>query len=113
MVEERIRIEFERSGGFGGLVTRRTVDTATLPPDAAVALRALLEAADIDAVRPGGGLPVPDAYQYRLVVQRGAGRSELTISDPEVPATLRPLLRYLATAGRDEGRGPPDAGPRP
>jgi hypothetical protein len=114
MTDERIRVEFQRTGGFGGLVTRRTLDTATLSPQDADHLRALLDEADLDQVRPvSGASPVPDAFGYQLVVVRGDRRWNLTLSDPEVPASLRPLLRHLAAAGQVEGRGPQDADTRP
>jgi hypothetical protein len=97
MADERIMIEFERSGGFGGLITRRTVDTANLPPGEADELVALLDQANLDDVHPVSlPMPVPDAFHYRLSVVRGARRWDLTLGDAEVPVNLRPLLRYLA-----------------
>jgi hypothetical protein len=99
VVDERIRVDLERGGGFGGLVTRRALDTADLPPEAAGRLRELLDGVDLDSVLPATpGVPVPDAYRYRLVVVRGNRRWDLSLSDPEVPAALRPLLRHLLTA---------------
>jgi hypothetical protein len=99
MTEDRIRVDLERSGGFGGLVTRRTVDSADLSPEAAARLRTLLDGVDLDAVLPArAAVPVPDAYRYRLSVVRGNRRWNLDLSDPEVPADLRPLLRHLVAA---------------
>ena len=103
MTGERIRVELERSGGFGGLLTRRTLDTAELPPEAADELRRLVAEADLDAVGDlaggaSGGVPVPDAYHYRLSVLRDGRRWDLSLTDPQVPGTLRPLLRRLLTA---------------
>jgi hypothetical protein len=114
MADERIRVEFERTGGFGGVVVRRTVDTATLAPEDADELRMLLDRADLDGVRPVPRTsPVPDAQHYQLFVVRGDRQWTVALSDPEVPATLRPLLRYLAAAGQAEGRGPRGADTRP
>lgn len=112
MTDERIVIEFESSGGIGGLVTRRTVDTATLPPGEADELGALLEQSnlmELQPVRPP--FVVPDAISYRLAVVRGGQRHEVDLTDPEVPAELRPLLRYLAT--QPQGRDPHAADPGP
>jgi hypothetical protein len=99
MGDEPIRVDVERSGGFGGLVQRRTLDTADLTPDEAGRLRALLEEADLDAVDPAArALPVPDAFRYRLTVVRGGRRWELSLDDPQVPVRLRPLLRHVLAA---------------
>jgi hypothetical protein len=100
-IDERIKVDVERSGGFGGLVLRRTLDTADLTSDEAARLRVLLDEADLDAVDPAArSLPVPDAFRYRLTVVRGGQRWELSLGDPQVPARLRPLLRHvLAAAG--------------
>lgn len=98
MGDDRIRVELERSGGFGGLVTHRTVDTADLTPEQAAQLRALVADADLDAAGDAvarGTVPVPDAYHYRLTVVGGGRRWDLSLSDPQVPPNLRPLLRAL------------------
>lgn len=111
MSDERIVIEFESSGGIGGLVNRRTVDTATLPPGEADELGALLEQSNLmefEPVRPP--FVVPDAISYRLAVVRGGQRREVDLTDPEVPMELRPLLRYLATQGRDPHAADPGPG---
>ncbi len=65
-----MQITFERSGGFAGLITTTTVDTATLPASEANQLRLLVEAANFfqlpSTIAPGSQ---PDRFQYQLTIQ--------------------------------------------
>jgi len=103
MSDERITVELERTGGFGGLVTRRSLDTADLPAEEAARLRSLVAEADLDAAGDAAAratVPVPDAYHYRLTVVAGGRRWDLSLSDPQVPPDLRPLLRTILASAR-------------
>ena len=42
-----MRISFERTGGFAGIIKKTTVDTDTLPPNEASTLARLVEVADL------------------------------------------------------------------
>jgi hypothetical protein len=100
MVSERLRVELERSGGFGGITTRRVLDSAQLPPGETRELERLVEDADLDALEgerapAQGDRGMPDSFQYRLSVLRGGRRWDVEISDPDVPASLRALLTHV------------------
>jgi hypothetical protein len=38
---------------------------------------------------------VPDAYQYDIVISTGGDQVTLHAQDPDVPAQLRPLIRFV------------------
>jgi hypothetical protein len=98
VVEERVRVELERSGGFAGRTIRRGLDTADLPSDAADQLRSLARAAEAMAGGPAGGPGRgADRFTYRLQVTRGAHETTLDVAEP-VPESLRPLIALLSTA---------------
>jgi hypothetical protein len=121
---ERIRVEVERTGGFGGLRVRGAMDSADLAPPDRAALTELLAQADLAALgdtdsasagSPEGGHAgspegvgrppgMPDAFEYRLSIQRGPTRWAGTLRDPQVPAGLRPLLKHVLAHGRSQSR---------
>ena len=94
---ERIRVDVERTGGFGGLTTRRSADTDSLPEEQARELAALVDALDLAALRdaPAPARAVPDAFSYDVTVTRGGSQVRLRAQDPDVPAQLRPLIRFV------------------
>ncbi|HLZ36447.1 MAG TPA: protealysin inhibitor emfourin [Mycobacteriales bacterium] len=96
-----MRIEFERSGGFAGLVQRCCLDTETLPPRQAREIEQLVAAAGLPELeaRPAPVAAGADRFQYDLTItQRGASH-RLRVGEGSVPPQLRPLLdRLLAHA---------------
>lgn len=97
---ERVRAELRRSGGFTGRPVHVRLDSARMPPADAAHLVLLVSA--IDFSRLDGSAPLPtagaDLMRYDLVVERGGHRWQGTVSDPAVPAELRPLLQFLTGA---------------
>jgi hypothetical protein len=95
-MDDAIRVDVERTGGFGGLVTRRSVDTRSLPPEDGQQLARLVRGLDVDALtRTGPGRSVPDAFQYDILISTGDGQIRLHAQDPDVPAQLRPLIHFV------------------
>ncbi len=94
---QRVRVDVERTGGFGGLVTRRSADTDSLPEADARELAQLVAALDLEALQkaPSPTRTVPDAYQYDIVISTGGDQVTLHAQDPDVPAQLRPLIRFV------------------
>jgi hypothetical protein len=96
-VGQSVQVEVERTGGFGGLVTRRSADTDSLPAEEARQLAELVGALDLEALRnaPSPARTVPDAFQYDIVISTGGTQVSLHAEDPDVPAQLRPLIRFV------------------
>ncbi len=94
---QRIHVEVKRTGGFGGLVTTRSADTDSLSTEDARQLRDLVDGLDFEAMQhlPESTRSVPDAFQYDLVISRGAENLRLRVRDPDVPAELRPLIQFV------------------
>jgi emfourin len=96
---ERVRAELRRSGGFTGRTVHVQVDSAQMPPADAARLVQLVTAIDLsglDAPRPGPPAGA-DLMRYDLTIERGGRRWQGTVSDPTIPAQLRPLLQFLST----------------
>jgi hypothetical protein len=95
-------IEFERSGGFGGMLVSTRIDTDDLNPEAAEEL--------IDLVRSTGYFDLPeeesprsigaDMFQYKVRIEDEARALTLEMDDGGVSDVLRPLLRQLTLLAR-------------
>jgi hypothetical protein len=99
-VTERVRAELRRSGGFTGRTVHVLLDSDQMPPADAARLIQLVStidfthlAADTPPLPPGA-----DLMRYDLTIDRGAQHWHGTLSDPAVPAELRPLLQFLNSA---------------
>jgi len=101
-VTERVRAEMRRSGGFAGRTVDVRFDSAQMPPADAVRLVQLVSSIDLSRL-PAASPALPagaDLMRYDLVIERGGQRWQGTVSDPSVPAELRPLLQFLTAAAR-------------
>jgi hypothetical protein len=95
-------IHFERTGGFAGLRTAVTLNTDILPRDEASKLQELVDTAGFFNLPEK--FPAPkrgaDYFLYRLTVENYGRKHTVEVSEPAVPAELRPLLQYLMKHAR-------------
>jgi hypothetical protein len=107
--EAPVRVEVERSGGFAGIVTRRSADTADLPPEAAAELRGLVAGVDLSGLEqrlaattdaPGPPAGGADRFQYDVTVDDGQQVHRFSVQDGSVPPELQPLLGAAMRLGR-------------
>ena len=96
-MDSRIRVDIERTGGFGGLTTRGSADTDALAEDERRRLTELVDAVDVEALAAAPPSPgsVPDAFRYDVLIERDGRQVRLHAQDPQVPAQLRPLIRFV------------------
>jgi emfourin len=92
---ERVRVELRRTGGFTGRPAHVVLDSARMPPAEAAELVRLVSAIDPGLLKPAAIVPGADLMHYDLTVERGTQRWRGTVSDPAIPARLRPLLQFL------------------
>lgn len=82
--------------------TSVNLDTKSLPKDEADKLHELVDKAGFFNLP--ASFPVPkrgaDYFQYRLTVEMDGRKHTVEVSDPEVPASLRPLLQSLMAYAR-------------
>ncbi|KCZ73390.1 hypothetical protein ANME2D_00456 [Candidatus Methanoperedens nitroreducens] len=95
-------IKLERTGGFAGLRTAVTLDTDTLPAEEARKLHEMVDSAGFFNLPAKFPLPArgADYFVYRLTVEKDGRKHTVDVSDPAVPATLRPLLQSLVVYAR-------------
>jgi hypothetical protein len=96
------RVNLTRTGGFAGIATRATVDTAELDPPEAERVLAGLDAVDLPELAARAPAPPgpPDSFRYELEVERGGGTHRIALAQHEVPDALRPVLDVLGKHAR-------------
>ena len=105
-----MRIDFEFSGGYGGLFAAKPLgyraDTDALSEELRDRLLSLIAESGIlglEAAPPTGPGPQRDVFNYRLTLGEGDDAKVFVFDDASAPPGVRPLLnalRQLAMAER-------------
>ncbi|MEJ2263969.1 MAG: hypothetical protein P8X95_11020 [Anaerolineales bacterium] len=97
-----MRIQFQRSGGFAGLLVRTNIDTASLSKEEAEKLQKMVAEAGFFDLPAQLSSPAPgaDQFQYKVSIEEGDHRHTVEASDQAAPDSLRPLLRELTVRAR-------------
>ena len=103
--EATLKIEFQRSGGFAGMVLSSSVDTGGVSAVEAHEFEELVGKVDIEAIASAaqaatGPQRGADRFQYDLKIETAEAQHRLTISEAQVSAELRPLLDKLEALAR-------------
>lgn len=97
-----MRMTFERSGGFAGIIITKAFDSTTLPENEANQLRQLVDAANffsLPKIIKSQDSQV-DRFQYQLTVEDNGKQHTVEVSEQAMPATLKPLIEWLMAAAR-------------
>jgi hypothetical protein len=97
-----MRITFERSGGFAGMLFRTSIDTVSLSKEEADKLQKMVAEAGFFDLPGELSSPSPgaDQFQYKVSIEEGDRRHTVETSDQAAPDSLRPLLRELTIRAR-------------
>jgi hypothetical protein len=115
MRDERIRVEFVRSGGFAGVQLRAVLDTTELTDSEAAELQRLVTTANLEAYEnldagseqvTSAPVPGPDSFQYRLIITRGNIPQTFMFTEKTLPDELHPLIDRLLRHARRRRAGP-------
>lgn len=100
-----MRIDFEQSGGFMGLIFNLSLDLKDLPPDQAEAIRSHLDTANFfDLPENLVTLARPDEIHYTITVEIDTMKHTVHASDTSAPDELRPLIQELSQRARTQRR---------
>ena len=95
---EGTRFSLRRTGGLiGGRAIEASVAEEELSDEERRRVSAALESVDLDGLAKSSPLrgPAADAYQYELVLERGAEAKRVVVSGRHPPEQLRPLIEVL------------------
>jgi hypothetical protein len=95
-----MKIHFERTGGFAGMVSSTTVDTSSLPSDEARKVEDLVQQANIPSNSPATeNLPqrgAADYFTYQITIESEEGTKDtVECTDVAMSPSIKPLLDYL------------------
>ena len=90
-----MKVRFEQSGGYAGLLKGCEIDTATLPPEKAKELEQLVNASGISASGEFLSISSRDLYQYEITIEDGGSKTSVIFDDESVPQSAKPLIGYL------------------
>jgi hypothetical protein len=97
-----MRIDLVRTGGFAGMRVATTVNTETLPPDEAHALRESVDAARFFDLPSVAASPAPgaDRFHYKITVELEGRRHTVELGEAAAPEALQALLERLTALAR-------------
>jgi hypothetical protein len=101
-----MRIRFERSGGFAGMMTNVEIDAGSLPAGERDAIATLVANADffaLPATIAETATRGADRFNYRITIESDGRSHTVETSSGAAPASLVPLLEWLDRAARQVG----------
>ena len=95
-----LKVTFEQSGGFAGLVKGCVLDADELPPDDGAELRRLVASSGLDVSTEDLSRGARDRRQIAITIDRGGERVELVCNDGCTPEGARPLVAFLVARAK-------------
>src|SRR5260370_42038077 len=93
-----MRIEFTRSGGFGGMRLSRTFDTGQLPEEEARQLDQLVDAANFFSLPETLQYAGADKFQYKISIERDGKTHKVQADERDAPPPIAILLKKMEAA---------------
>lgn len=96
-------IQYERSGGFTGMLQQFEIDTDDLDLDVRDELAALVEAADFfETPLAQAASQGADRFNYRLMIEQGEQSRTVALGEGEIPDHWQPLIQRLNLLAREQ-----------
>lgn len=97
-----MKLRFDQSGGYAGLLKGCDIDTADLPYEKAKELEDLVQASEIAS---GEFLSTSsrDLQQYELTIEDGGSKTSVIFDDGSVPQSAKRLIGYLKKCAKPKG----------
>jgi hypothetical protein len=90
-----MKIRFDQSGGFLGIVKGYEVDTSALPADEAQVLEQLVKTSGITASGEFFSNSGRDLFQYEITIKDGASNVSAVFDDETIPPSAKQLIGYM------------------
>lgn len=97
-----MKIHFQRTGGFGGMILSNDIKIEELSDDDAQELISKMEDADFfnlpEQMRASGrGV---DRFQYQITAETEQASHSVSVDESAIPETLEPLIKKLIRLAR-------------
>lgn len=96
----RLRVSFEQSGGFAGLVKGCVLDAGKLPAEEAAELRRLVAASGLETSSEATSRGMRDRRQIAIEIDRAGETVRVVCDDGCTPENVRPLVAFLAARAK-------------
>lgn len=90
-----MKVRFDQSGGYAGLLKGCEIDTSDLSPEKAQELEQLVKASAIPASGEFLSDSSRDLNQYEISIEDGDSNTSVIFDDESVPQSAKPLIGYL------------------
>ena len=90
-----MRVRFQQSGGYAGLIRGCEFDTESLPPDEARLLRSLVKKSNIKGSKRYVTRDARDLRTYSITIEKNEESDSISFDDMSVPKEVRELLSFL------------------
>ena len=94
-----MKVKFERSGGFAGMLTTVSVDTTLLLSEQAAKLQNMVEDANFFSLSsrpPPSNRGPADFFNYKITVEADDGRKHtVECTDIAMQPSIKPLIDFL------------------
>lgn len=95
-----MKVRFEQSGGFAGLVKGCEINQSSLSEDEANELTQLVQQSEISDSGEFFSDSARDLYQYEITIEDGDSKIHAVFDDKTLPASAKPLVGYLKKCSR-------------
>ena len=97
-----MRVRFQQSGGYAGLIRGCEFDTESLPPEEARVLRSLVEKSNIKGNQRFITRDAPDLRTYSITVEKNEESNSISFDDMTVPKDVEELLSFLESRAKPQ-----------
>jgi hypothetical protein len=95
-----LRVSFEQSGGFAGLLKGCVLDADELPAAESAELRRLVAASGLETSSEVTSRGMRDRRQLAITIDRGGETVRVACDDGCTPERARPLVAFLAARAK-------------
>ena len=99
-VAPALRVSFEQSGGFAGLLKGCVLEAGKLPADEDAELRRLVAASGLETSSEGTSRGMRDRRQLAITIERPGEKIRVVCDDGCTPEGARPLVAFLVARAK-------------
>ena len=98
-----MKIRFDQSGGYAGLLRGCEIDSTDLSPEKGEELEQLVKASAISTSGEHLSQSSRDLHQYEITIEDGDSKTSVVFDDETLPQSAKPLIGYLKKCAKPQG----------
>lgn len=97
-----MRVRFQQSGGYAGLIKGCDFDTESLPPEEARVLNSLVKKSNIKGNQKLITRDARDLRTYSITIEKNEESNSISFDDMTVPKEVQELLSFLESRAKPQ-----------